>query len=138
MEQFVYLGETVWRVASASALDPRQYLGELRDVPRGPLAPGDWFVLAVDNPPRHRRLTLVAVDSLRPGLPAVEPNSGTKADRRPRRLLEVAGLLRRAQRRSSTPKPGGAAPPSFWQLRVGVPLVSLTSRRRPVATSARC
>ena len=48
MDQFLYLGETLWRVNRTSdALDRERYLGERTHVPRGPHLPGDWFVLHV-------------------------------------------------------------------------------------------
>ncbi len=112
MEQFIYLGETVWRVApSDGALDYGRYLGELRDVPRGPHAPGDWFVLAVRSAPEHRRWMLVAVDSLRTASHLAENRSGDDGGRGRRRLGDVAGMFRRAQRRNTEPGLGEAASP---------------------------
>ncbi|TML86252.1 MAG: hypothetical protein E6G08_12145 [Actinobacteria bacterium] len=100
MDQFLYLGETLWRVDRTSgALDRERYLGERTHVPRGPHLPGDWFVLHVRYDSIDRRWALVAVESLPVGatFPAGEPGTGTH--RRRRRLGEVTGLFRRTDGR---------------------------------------
>src|SRR3989442_15147012 len=104
MEQFLFLGETLWRVSNAAGVLGRErYLGERMHVPRGPHSPGDWFVLRVQYDSVDRRWALVAVESLpvvAATLPGGEP--GTDAHRSRSRLGEVAGLFRRADGRRRT------------------------------------
>jgi hypothetical protein len=101
MEQFLYLGETVWRVNKApGALDRVRYLGERTHVPHGPHMPGDWFTLRVQYDSVDRSLTLVAVESLPvvAPLPGGRPGADTQSRSRSR-LGEVSGLFRRADGR---------------------------------------
>jgi hypothetical protein len=100
MDQFLFLGETLWRVNQApGVLDRERYLGERSHLPPGPHSPGDWFVLHVRDDEADRRWELVAVDSLPVGsaFPAGEP--GIEPNGRRRRLGEVTGLFRRTDGR---------------------------------------
>src|SRR4030088_2069724 len=97
MEQFLYLGETLWRVSNAQqTLARERYLGKRMHVPRGPHAPGDWFVLNVRYDSVDRSWTLVAVESQSVAAPFPASEAGIDTHRRRSRMGEMAGLFRRA------------------------------------------
>ena len=109
MKQFVFLGDTTWRVSSsADGLQWGRFLGEQRDIPRGAREPGDWFVLLVRRGPLDRRWTLVAVDSVA----AATPRSGARAHRSRSRDGKGAGPRAPLVRRGHEPETRKGAAPS--------------------------
>jgi hypothetical protein len=123
MKQFVFLGDTTWRVStSAEQLEWGRYLGEQRDIPRGAREPGDWFVLLVRRGPLDRRWTLVAVDSIA----AAAPRSGARAHRSRSRDGKGAGPRPVYGRGNGSDNRLGAAPAG---------LVGLTAEGRPARTA---
>ena len=110
MRQFVFLGDTTWRVSnSPEQLECGRYLGEQRDIPRGAREPGDWFVLLVRRGPLDRRWTLVAVDSIA----AAAPRSGARAHRSRSRDGKGAGPRPNVRRGHESEIRSGAAPSGF-------------------------